>query len=96
MSNPLADIQDGTFDVQMIQDMKRITFLKLFPKYSKGKHIEDPYVQRKKIIKSNKAHNIKIIGLNGPFDISVDGEVKTFEEITINVDHKALRFAVPK
>lgn len=55
---PNSDIQDGLFDLMILEPVSKIEFLKVFPKVFKGTHITHPKVrilQGKKITINSKA-----------------------------------------
>lgn len=58
-SSPQASLSDGYFDLNIIKDVKRMEFLKLFPKYQKGTHLEIPGIE--KIIEVKKCRSLKMI-----------------------------------
>lgn len=96
MSNPKANIKDGNLDVQLIKNMSRFTFIKLFPLYSKGIHLENRKVKKKNVIKQQAAKEMNIVGLDGAFSVSIDGEIKKFDEITFRIKPASVNFAVPQ
>lgn len=64
---PLAEIDDGFFDICLIEHVKRLKILRLFPKFIKGKHANI------KEVSFFKGKNISIISKN-KIALNVDGE----------------------
>lgn len=92
-SNPYASLQDGSIDMSVVRNISRTEFLKLFPKYKKGVHLELPGVER--IISNLKANEITISPFNGTMTVSIDGEISHDAELHIKVIPGAFRFMVP-
>ena len=92
-SNPYADLQDGTIDLSVIRNVSRTRFLKLFPKYQKGVHLELPNIED--IITNLKAKEVTISPFNGTMTVSVDGEISHDQELKIRVIPGAFRFMAP-
>ena len=93
MSNPYASLQDGTVDMSVIKNMSRTRFLRLFPKYQKGVHLELPGIE--KIITNVKAKEVTISPFNGTMTVSIDGEISHDGELKIKALPGAFRFMVP-
>ena len=93
MSNPYASLQDGTIDLSVIRNMSRTRFLKLFPKYQKGVHLELPGIDD--IITNLKAKEVTISPFNGTMTVSIDGEISHDGELKISILPGAFRFMVP-
>lgn len=92
-SNPYASLQDGSIDMSVVRNISRTEFLKLFPKYKKGVHLELPGIE--KIISNLKANEITISPFNGTMTVSIDGEISHDAELHIKVIPGAFRFMVP-
>jgi len=93
MSNPDARLDDGLFDLQIIQDIPRRTFVQMFPKYVKGTHLNTK-IGQKYINYSNQNH-IKITALEKPMLASIDGELYPFETLELKNLQKCMSFSVP-
>ncbi len=92
-SNPYASLQDGTIDMSVVRNISRTEFLKLFPKYKKGVHLELPGVER--IITNRKANEVTVSPFNGTMTVAIDGELGHDAELHIKVVPGAFRFMVP-
>lgn len=94
-SAPMAIMDDGFFELNMINQVSRGQFLKLFPSFKKGEHMDIPGV--KDIITVRKCKDATI----EPYDkfeffICVDGEIKTTTGIRVRIKKGALNFIVPE
>lgn len=90
---PYATLDDGEMDVSIIDVTTRRNFIRLFPKYSKGTHLEaDPVPD---IFDYRKSRKLKITPNDGHMKFCVDGEIVTATEIEFEIAPKAIRFAVP-
>ncbi len=94
MSNPYADVQDGEIDISVIRNLGRLRFIRLFPKYQHGMHLDIP--QTKDIITNTKAQEITVIPRQGTMRLCVDGEISTTEGILFRIQPEAFRLLVPE
>lgn len=93
-SSPQASMDDGYFDVNIINDVPRRTFLRLFPKYQKGTHLGVPGVE--KILETLKSKSITIAPYGKKdFFLCVDGEIFISEGVEIGMYEKAINLLVP-
>ncbi|MBQ7703552.1 MAG: hypothetical protein IJT40_04165 [Firmicutes bacterium] len=92
-SNPYASLQDGTVDLSVIRNVSRTKFIKLFPKYQKGVHLDIPGIED--IITNLKAKDITVAPFNGTMTVSIDGEICHCQELGIKVIPGCFRFMVP-
>lgn len=92
---PMSDVKDGEFELNIVNDVTRGTFLKLFPKMQKGEHMDYPGIDEYlKVVKTKKA---RLLPYNTEdFFICVDGEIMITTGITVEMKESALRFIVPK
>ena len=82
---PKARIDDGLIDVSLVNNTTRRNFIRLFPKYAKGTHLDDP-----------AADDLIIIRPNGDqMKLCVDGEITMAGEIKFEIVPGAFRFVVP-
>lgn len=94
-SAPQARMNDGYFDLSVINDVTRRTFLKLFPKYQKGTHFQVRDVE--KIIDTRPLKEVMLEPHGaGDFFLCADGEIALCRKVTITAEPAALRFIVPK
>ena len=94
-SAPLAVVDDGEFDINIINDISRLKFIKLFPAFRRGEHAGDiPGI--KDIIDMRKMTSVELLpyGMD-ELTICVDGEIQTTKGIIIEICPKALNFIVP-
>lgn len=94
-SAPQAKMNDGLFDLSIINDVSRGTFLRLFPKYKNGTHF-----QVKNVDKIIEARALKEVTLEPEgakdFFLCADGEITLCQRVTITAEPGSLRFIVPK
>ena len=83
---------DGLLEVCLVRPITRFTFLKLMNKYKEGVHLDDPRFRN--LIAYRRGKSIRISAPDG-FAYLLDGEIAEGTEITVNVLHHAIRFAVP-
>lgn len=93
-SNPTAEVDDGLFDLQIILDMSRLTFINLFPKYSKGTHLSSK--KAKDLILYKVLNYVNIEAINHPMRASIDGEVTSFDSLTLSIGNHKMLFSVPQ
>lgn len=94
-SAPLAVMDDGEFDVNIINDVSRLTFARFFPGFRRGDHAGNmPGIE--KIIDMRRMKSIEILPYGSDeITICVDGEIQTTSGIKIEVCEKALNFIIP-
>lgn len=94
MSNPLASVKDGFININIINNVSRMKFLRLLPYYMKGNFLELKNIE--KIILSEKCSKVKITPLDGKMRICVDGEIINAGETEFEICHGAFNFVVPE
>ncbi len=97
-SSPEARTDDGLMDYNIIRDVSRLDFIRLFPKYAKGTHLSVPGVER--IIDTGKAKHITITPLNGEgglgtMRLCTDGEIVDAEKIDMEIAPRAFSLVIP-
>ena len=92
-SNPTAKIDDGLMDVNVVKDVSRLYFLKLFPQYQKGTHMSMPGIDQ--VIHTTRCKVMKITPKAEGARLCIDGEMTDAGEITIRMKEKAFRFLAP-
>lgn len=92
-TSPQASISDGFFDLNIIKDVSRLTFLQLFPKYQKGTHLQAAGVDQ--ILTTKKCRSLTLVPKEDHFFLCADGEISTAETINFEIAPKALEFIVP-
>ncbi len=93
-SAPTASINDGLMDVNVIYNVSRIDFLKKFPHYSKGTHMELPDID--KILLFRQCKKATITPLDGNMRLCVDGEIVDAGEVTMEMMPQRVNVLVPK
>ena len=89
-SNPRATLDDGCFDVNIIEKVSRLTFISLISSYKAGTHLETAakyitYRQSKTLTMSFEEETL----------YCVDGETALAKELTISLAPEAARFVLP-
>ena len=93
-SAPTASINDGMMDVNVIYDITRTKFLKKFPHYSKGTHMELPDIDDFLLFRQCK--EAVITPLDGSMRLCVDGEIVDAGEVKMEMMPLAVNVLVPK
>ena len=93
-SAPTASINDGIMDVNVVYKISRIEFLRLFPHYSKGTHMELPNLD--KFLLFRQCKKAVITPLEGSMRLCVDGEIMNAGEVTMEMMPLAVNVLVPK
>lgn len=90
---PKARIDDGLIDVSLVNNTTRRNFIRLFPKYAKGTHLDDPATDDLIIYK--KCRQLTIRPNGDQMKLCVDGEITMAGEIKFEIVPGAFRFVVP-
>lgn len=90
---PLSILDDGLMDVSLVQDIPRRMFIYLFPKYSKGTHLQ--YKKIQDILNYDKCKKLTISANGDPMRLCTDGEITYADKVTFEIVPKAMRFIVP-
>ena len=93
-SSPLSQLDDGAFELNIINDVTRRRFLKLFPKFKKGEHLDIPGIDE--VVEIRKATDVNLESHDSfEFSICVDGEIKHTTGIRVTLLPEALNFIIP-
>ena len=93
-SSPQSIVDDGFMDLNIIQNTTRRRFLRLFPSFSKGKHLGDPAYED--ILTTIKCRSVKLLPYEtASFQFCVDGELAMTTGLTIDICPHAMSFIVP-
>lgn len=92
MSNPLAEISDGSINVNIIRNIPRWKFITLLPHYMKGTHIGLKNIDR--IIYNKKCKKVKITPNTPNFRICVDGEIRNADTVEFEILPASVDFVV--
>lgn len=93
-SAPTASINDGLMDVNVIYNISRTKFIKKFPHYSKGTHMELPDIDDFLLFKQCK--RAVITPLDGKMRLCVDGEIVDAGAVSMEMMPMAVNVLVPK
>lgn len=92
-TSPQSDVSDGYFDLNIVNDVTRLEFLKLFPKYKAGVHLGLPGIE--KIITVKKCTTLSLSPKAKSFFLCADGEICVAQSVTFEIRPKALSFILP-
>ena len=92
-SSPYASVTDGIMDVNVIFNVGRLDFLKKFPYYAKGTHMELPDIDH--IIYAGICRSAKVTPLEGTMRLCTDGEIVDAGEIEFEMVPAAFNLLVP-
>ena len=90
---PRAATDDGEMDVSLVRNVSRATFVRLFPKYMKGTHLEVPELQD--VVRYTREKKLYISPNGGSLKLCVDGEIVETGPIRFEIVPKAFRFVIP-
>ena len=94
MSNPKAVISDGLLDVNIVKNVSRAKFIKLFPKYKKGTHYNIKNAE--KIIRRLTCKKLTLTPNGENMRICADGEIFCAKAISFESQKNAVSFIVPQ
>ena len=92
-SAPIAKLDDGLMDVNIIYKVSRRELLSKFPAYSKGTHMQIPGIER--IICAKQCRRAVITPRQGTMRLCTDGEIVDAGRIEFEVVPKAFRLLLP-
>lgn len=92
-TSPQASVRDGFFDLNIIKDVPRLTFLRLFPKYQKGTHLQTPGIDE--ILTIKKCQSLTLTPKEDHFFLCTDGEISAAETVHFEIAPQALALIVP-
>ena len=92
-SNPLASLQDGFININIVKDVSRYKFLKLLPHYMKGDFLNLKNIDS--IVLSPKCKRIVLTPLRDVIRICVDGEITSASKIEFEIVPNAFKFVLP-
>ncbi len=90
---PRADLQDGLFDVCVIDKVSRLTFISLVGSYKKGTYLENRRAM--KVIRHRQVSHFRM-EFDTPVPICIDGEIKGAKNVDFTMLPKAVSFVIPK
>lgn len=92
-SSPYASVNDGIMDVNVIFNVGRVDFLKKFPYYAKGTHMELSDIDH--IIYAGTCRKAKVTPLDGTMRLCTDGEIVDAGAIEFEVVPEAFNLLLP-
>jgi diacylglycerol kinase family enzyme len=93
-STPHASVHDGVIDANIIYNVSRRDFLKKFPYYAKGTHVDLPDVD--KIICMKRCRNARITPLDNTMRLCTDGEIVDAGTVNFAVEAGCWNVLLPK
>lgn len=92
-SNPLASVNDGFVNINIVKNISRLNFLTKLPFYMKGTHIRLKGIER--VIYSTKCKKVVIEPKDGRMRLCADGEISDAGRTEFEIVHNAFNFVVP-
>lgn len=92
-SSPQSILDDGEFDINIVNNVSHLDFLNLFPKYQRGTHLEMEGID--KYIKITKGRSIDLQCKTGDFFLCADGEILVCRNVHFEIVPKALNIVLP-
>lgn len=89
---PRSVDHDGLLEVCLVRPVSRLKFLQLIKSYTNGTHLEDPRLDG--VLEYCRGRRIEVEAPEGSA-YSLDGELVMQDRFTVEVAHRAIRFAVP-
>ena len=93
-SNPLALLNDGMINVNIVKNVSRMRLIYLLPFYMKGTFLKLSHIER--YITSVKCSKIFIKPKSQLIRLCVDGEITDAGEVTFEIVNNAFKFVLPK
>ena len=92
-SNPLASVQDGFININLIKNVSRLKFIYLLPFYMKGTFLKLKNIEKFAI--SEKCKKVTVTPLSDNFRICIDGEITSAGKTEFEIIHNAFSFILP-
>ncbi len=92
-SNPLASLNNGFINTNIIYNISRLNFLTKLPFYMKGTHINLKNIE--KVIYSQNCKKIVLTPLDKEMRLCIDGEITTAGKTEFEIIHNAFNFVIP-
>ena len=87
---PEADPADGLLDILLVKKVSRLKVAAVIGKYKNGRYKELP-----KLVRHFRTDRIRIL-CDKPTPINLDGELRIWQDVTMTISDKKLRFFYPK
>ena len=92
---PKSVLDDGLMDISLVRSgVSRNFFVRFFPKYQKGKHLDD--LRAAGVFSYRQCETLRVKAKEGLLSLCVDGEIEQYESVDFRVVPKAVRFIVPQ
>ena len=92
-SNPLARVNDGCININIIKNVSRMKFISLLPHYMKGSFMG--LKRAADVITSRKCQKITLTPKDSKLRLCIDGEIIDAGKTEFEVVHDAFNFVVP-
>ncbi len=92
-TNPIAHINDGYININIVKNISRIRFLHLLPLYIKGRYLNRKDIEN--IVSSRKCRKVKITSYTGNIRMTIDGEISDAGVTEFEIIPNAFNFVVP-
>ncbi len=92
-SNPMANINDGMIDVNIVKNISRSRLISLLPSYMKGTHMNIKNIEEILIYK--KCKKMEIASLNNTIRLCTDGEISDAKNVIFESVPNAFNFILP-
>lgn len=93
-SSPQSSMNDGYFDINIVDDVSRSKFIRLFPHYKKGTHLE--HEMAKDIFHTRKCRHLEIKPINSEeLTFCTDGEIAVTKGLNMDLIEKKIKFVLP-
>lgn len=91
---PRAKLDDGLLEFLTVKKISRIKFLTFFLGFKKGKHIQSDGTLHHKYAKFLTYKRVKSVEFRNIGNVCADGEIFSFDNLSITVQEKAMRVCV--
>lgn len=92
-TNPLACVNDGYININIVNNVSRFRFIRMLPHYIKGDFLKLKNIE--KIVTSLKCKKVTIMPQGGTMRICSDGEIFDAGRTEFEIIHDAFNFVVP-
>lgn len=93
---PRSRTDDGFMDVSVVRDVTRRFFVRLFPSYAKGVHLERRDIKEGDVIRYSREKSLIITANGESLRLCTDGEITTQKRVEFSIVEKGFRFIVPQ
>lgn len=90
---PESCINDGLFELTLVQKIGRLCFLSMLPSYKKGTYFEKKQIQNK--LTHHRLSSF-ILHTDLPAGICIDGEITFFTSAAFALERETVRFIIPR